>query len=185
MQTAARQFVSETLLPIRREMIEQLAKVHRYLLQTVNTKGEMGNVTNWQQHVMPKLLTEPSRELAKISGEELLANKWPTKEYEGKARIFVPTVRGQLTAGEDLRIKAIVLDRQKCEEVSLYYSKMGTNEFREKELSNIDRGVYAVKLPASEIGEDIEYYIKATTRQGREAILSGDGAKNKSDGNSC
>jgi hypothetical protein len=147
-------------------MIEQLAKVHRYLLQTVNTKGEMGNVTNWQQHVMPKLLMEPSRELAKILGEGALANKWPTKKYEGKARIFVPTVRGQLIAGEDLRIKAIFLDRQQPEEVLLYYSKMGTNEFRKEELSNIDRGVYAVKLPAGEIGEDIEYYIKATTAKG-------------------
>jgi hypothetical protein len=65
-----------------------------------------------------------------------------------------------------LRIKAIFLDRQQPEEVSLYYSKMGENEFRKEELSNIDRGVYAVKVPAREIGEDIEYYIKATTAKG-------------------
>ncbi len=161
-----KQFARETLIPIRREMIEQLGKVHRYLLQTVNTKGEMGNVANWQQHVVPKLLMEPSRELTKILGEGALANKWPTKEYEGKARIFVPTVRGQLTAGEDLRIKAIFLDRQQPEEVSLYYSKMGENEFMKEKLSNIDRGVYAVKIPVKEIGEDIEYYIKATTAKG-------------------
>ena len=66
-----KQLARKLALPLRKELVAQVSEVHRYLLATVTTNGAMGNVTNWQQHIMPKLLSEPGQELAKILGEDL------------------------------------------------------------------------------------------------------------------
>ena len=48
-------------LPVRKELVATLAKLHHYLLATVTTSGEMGSVCNWQQQTLPVLLTAPVR----------------------------------------------------------------------------------------------------------------------------
>ena len=77
-------------------------RLHRHLLATVSTPGEMGNVCNWQQQTMPALLTAPGQELAKLLGEDLPADAMPSKQYAGPPRIFVRDVRTGIVAGETL-----------------------------------------------------------------------------------
>jgi hypothetical protein len=165
---AQKQLALQTALPIRKELVAQVAEVHRYLLATITTTGGIGNVTNWQQHVMPSLLTQPGLELAKILEQDLPADAMPSKPYDGLTRIIVPTVRGSLMAGEDLRLKVIILAQQKPEDAFLYYRPMGTDNYTKAALTHVVRGVYSVTIPAREIkNTDLEYHIKVTVDDNR------------------
>jgi len=164
---ARKRLAQKIALPIRRELIAQVADVHRYLLATVTTNGAMGNVANWQQHLMPTLLTEPGQELAKILGQDLPADAMLSNRYDGPLRIILPTVRSSLTAGEDLKLKVIFLAQNQPKDAALYWRPMGKHKFNRIALKHIARGVYSVKIPADRIKADLEYYIKADSADGR------------------
>jgi len=155
-------------LPLRRELVAQVADVHRYLLATVSTNGAMGNVTNWQQHITPTLLNEPGRELANILGKDLPADAIPSNKYVGPLRIFLPTVRTSLNIGEDLKLKVIILAQNQPEDAVLYWRPMGKGRYNKITLTHIARGVYSVKIPANKIKTDLEYYVKAISTGGRQ-----------------
>jgi hypothetical protein len=158
-------------LPIRKELVARVADVHKYLLAIVSTNGALGNVTNWQQHIMPSLLTEPGRELAGILGEELPADAMPSKSYNGPLGLIVPTVRGSLSAGEDLQVKVIILTAAAPKDAALYFRPMGKGKFKKIPLNHIARGVYSVRIPADQIENDLEYYIKVSTNDGQESTF--------------
>jgi hypothetical protein len=130
----------------------------------------MGNVTNWQQHIMPKLLERPGKELAEILGEELPTDAMPSRRYDGR-RVFVPTVRTHLMAGEDLRLKAIVLASNPPKEAALYWRPMGKGEYKKVVLNreHIARGLYSTVLPATIIKDtDFEYYLNVSWATGKD-----------------
>jgi len=155
-------------LPLRKELVSQVSEVHRYLLATVTTNGAMGNVTNWQQHIMPKLLTEPGRELAKILGGNLPSDAVPTNRYVGPLRIIVPTVRTSLNNGEDLKLKVIILSQNQTEDAALYWRAMGKDTYKRTALKHIARGVYSVTIPAGQIKSDFEYYVRVSSTDGQQ-----------------
>ncbi|MFC1633666.1 hypothetical protein ACFL5Z_02395, partial [Planctomycetota bacterium] len=161
----------EVALPIRKELVAGVSDVHRYLLATVTTNGGMGNVTNWQQHIIPTLLAEPDQELVEILDQDLPAEAMPSKTYDGPLRLFVPTVRTSLSPGEDLKLKAIILTTDKPKEATLYWRAMGKGRYKRIPLSHTARGVYFARIPAGAIENDLEYYIKASSTDGREAIF--------------
>jgi len=158
-----KELARDTALPIRRELIGQVAEVHRRLLATVTTTGGMGTVTNWQQHLLPNLLIKPGEELAKILGEKLPEDAEPSMSYDGPARIIVPTARTSLTAGEDLRLKVIVPGRRKAENGAVYWRPLGKGQFEAVPVQHVARGVYSAQIPGDRIREtDFEYYVQAT-----------------------
>jgi hypothetical protein len=157
---ARKRLARELALPIRKELVAQVADVHRHLLASVTTAGGMGNVTNWQQHIMPGLLAKPGDELAKILGEPLPADCVPSKDYQGEPRLFVPTVRTCLVAGEPLKLTAIVLGA-KPETISVFWRPMGSGEFAEVPMEHAARGVFRATLPAEAASADLEYYVQA------------------------
>ena len=160
---ASRRLAREIALPIRRQLIVQVAEVHRYLLEMVSTNGEMGTVANWQQHLMPTLLTEQGQELVKILGEDLPQDAVPSHRYDGPPRIIVPTVRTNLMPNEDLKLKVICPGQNPPKEIGLYWRPMGKGEFKRIPIAHVARSVYSVKIPASQIkGTDLEYYLKIT-----------------------
>ncbi len=164
---AKKQLALQSALPIRKELVAQVADVNRYLLATISTTGGMGNLTNWQQHLMSTLLTQPGKELEKILGQELPEDAWPSKPYDGPPRIIVPTVRGSLNTGEDLRLKVIILTQKQPKDAFLYWQPLGTDNYTMVALKHIARGVYSVKIPALEINEtDLEYHIKVSAGDG-------------------
>ena len=114
---------------MRKELVAQVAEVQRHLLGTVTTAGGMGNVTNWQQHVLPMLLGDPGDELEKPLGEPLPATHCPRAHYAGPPRLFVPTVRTSLVVGEALALKVIMLGRAPGDAGSLYWRPFGQGAF--------------------------------------------------------
>lgn len=166
-----RQLARRIALPIRKELVAQVADVHKYLLATVNTNGAMGNVTNWQQHVMPTLLTEPGKELAKLLGEELPTDAIPSGSYNGPLRLIVPTVRGSLSAGEDLQLKVIILAAAAPKNAALYFRPIGKGSYDKIPLTHIARSVYSARIPADRIETDLEYYVEVNTTDGQESTF--------------
>ncbi len=158
-----KQLVREKALPIRRELIAHVGDAHQFLLAAITTTGGMGTVTNWQQHLLPNLLIRPGEDLAKILGEKLPEDAGPPPFYDGPARMIVPTARTSLAAGEDLRLKVVMIGREKPSEAGLHWRPLGKGEFETIPLQHVARGVYTVQIPASRIGvNDIEYYIQAS-----------------------
>lgn len=169
---AQKKLALETALPIRRELIEQVTDVHRYLLATVTTTGGMGTVANWQQHLIPTLLTQPGQKLARILGEELPVDAMPPNKSDGPPRVIVPTVRGSLTTGEDLKLKVILLGVGRTQDAALYWRQLGQKKFNRTSLAHIARSVYSAEVPAQMIGNfDLEYHIVARSATGREIVF--------------
>jgi hypothetical protein len=163
-----RQLARRAILPIRKELIDQVADVQKYLLATVTTNGAMGNITTWQQHIIPSLLTEPGNELAELLGEELPADATPSDSYNGPLRLIVPTVRSSLSSGEDLLLKVIILTTAAPKDATLYFRPMGKGSYEKMPLKHITRSVYSVRIPTNRIRTDLEYYIKVNTTDGQE-----------------
>ncbi len=161
-QDAQKMLAREVALPIRKALIQQVGRVHELLLATVTTTGGMGTVANWQQHLLPSLLTEPGKELAAILGEDLPADAMPPDACEGSARIVVPTVRNVLMADEDLTLKVILLNGAGTEGGSLRWRPLGRGNFSQTPLKHVARNVYTVTVPTAPLrGQDFEYYIEA------------------------
>jgi hypothetical protein len=162
---AQKRLARELALPVRKELVAQVAEMHKHLLATVSTTGEMGNVTNWQQHNLPYLLTKPGEELARLLGEPLPADAVPSSQYPGEPRLVVPFVRTSLAAGEPLRLTVIVLGG-KPSGAGVYWRRLGPGPFAKVPLQHVARGVYQVTLPAEASKADFEYYVQATTAGG-------------------
>ena len=129
-------------------MKEALADLHKHLLATVSTPGELGTVANWQQHNLPGL---------KLAGLEMA--------YRGPMRVIVPTVRTALDGGETLGLKVIILAEKPAREAAVFVRPLGKGEFSKAPLTHIARGVYAAKITPPG-GEDFEYYVEATPTDG-------------------
>ena len=166
-----KQLARKLALPLRKELIARVSEVHRYLLATVTTNGAMGNVTNWQQHIIPKLLTEPGQELAKILGDDLPADAMPSYQYVGPLRIIVPTVRTSLNKGEALKLKIIILSQNRNEDAALYWRNMGKGTYKRIALKHIARGIYSVTIPGNQIKDDFEYYIRVSSTEGQQTTF--------------
>ena len=93
----------ERALPARKELVAAVREAYGLLLTTVSSTGEMGTITNWEQHVFPALLETPGEKLAKELGSDstLPAEAVLGSVYEGPARMFVPEIRGDLLSTEN------------------------------------------------------------------------------------
>jgi len=155
-------------LPIRKQLVAAVSEAYGFLLATVSTPGEMGTVCNWEQHVIPALLTRSGAELAKALGKPLPEDAQPTARYSGPTRIILPTQRPSIAAGEALRLKVLILSESAVREVSLNWRPLGRGQFTAVPLKHIARGVYGAEIPSQPADiTAIEYYVKAATDDGR------------------
>jgi len=166
-QKARAELARQLVLPLRKQLVQLLGEVYAYLLAIVSNTGEMGTVANWDQHILPSLLTKPGQELAQILGEDLPADAVPLKEYGGPPCLIVPTVRTSIMAGEVLKLKVIYLVKKPPREGAVYWRAMGSGEFAKAPLTHVARGVYSVKFPPDGAkGAALEYYVKVVTAGG-------------------
>ena len=91
--SSRKQLAQRQALPLRVRLIRELTYVQEYLLQTVSTKGGMGTVANWQQHVFPILLDASEQAIVEATGQPLPNLATLPTVYSGPVRMFVPVVR--------------------------------------------------------------------------------------------
>jgi hypothetical protein len=132
-------------------MKQALADVHRHLLVTVTTPGELGTVANWQQHNLPRL---------NLTGLQTA--------YRGPVRVIVPTARTSLDAGETLNLRVIILAEKPPTAARVFVRPLGKGEFTQAPLAHVARGVYSARITPPG-GEDFEYYVEAAPPEGNAA----------------
>jgi hypothetical protein len=162
--TTDRRRKAEIALEPLRAMVTLAANVMERLYGTIATRGELGTVANWQQHVLPRVVEQPAREIEHALGRALPAAARPGRTYVGPERLVVPTDRTSLEAGEPLRLEAIVLGEAKARSVQLVWRPMGEGSWNEVPLSHVARGVWRATLPSP--GDDFEYAVEAVSATG-------------------
>jgi hypothetical protein len=158
-----------TALPLYKELVRQFGEMVRVRLEAVSTHGGIATVVNLEQNAKfrPLVIDAPGRRLARALGGPLPPDALPPREYAGRPRIIVPTVRTVLAAGERLTLKVIVLSRRPPARAAVHWRRMGEGGFVRFPLAHSRAGVYTASLPAEATGADLEYYVRAETRDGR------------------
>jgi hypothetical protein len=151
-------------------MIQAAGRMYRALLATLNNSSEMGPLANVEQQsfLRCQYLNSHDETLAKALGMALPADLLPPRDYAGEPRLIVPEKRTELTEGETLTLKVILLDNNKAKSGALYWREMGRGKYRKIDLKHKARAVYTVTLPPAKA--DIEYYIKAETTGGKSLV---------------
>ena len=171
-QGARKTLAREVALPVRKVLIRQVGQVHEFLLATVTTTGGMGTVANWQQHLLPSVLTEPGKELAALLGEDLPADALPPGTCAGPARLVVPTVRSVLMTDEDLTLKVILVNVAGAGGGSVHWRPLGRGNFSQTPLQHVARHVYTVTVPTAPLkGRDFEYYIEVKSSHAEPLVF--------------
>jgi hypothetical protein len=158
-----RQKAEAAVEPLR-AMVPLAARVMEHLYGTISSRGELGTVANWQQHVLPRVFEQPAREIEQALGRELPADARLGRTYVGPERLVVPTDRTALEAGEPLRLQAILLGTAPAASVQLAWRSMGDGAWTTVPFAPAARGVWRISLPSP--GTDIEYAVEAVSSAG-------------------
>ncbi|GAP72682.1 hypothetical protein SAMD00024442_4_29 [Candidatus Symbiothrix dinenymphae] len=153
------------LLPLRIQSVQQLREVHRHLFAFISTYGELGNLTNWQQHLMDVHFDRPAKELTAWLGTELPAEALPDKTPVYSARIVAPELRTAINEGENFTTQVIITNALPAKAV-LKYRILGEKKYQTIALQSVGRCVYQAEIPADRITGDFEYYIEAKKQAG-------------------
>jgi len=150
-------------LPLRIEIVDILTDVQNYLIASTTTFGGLGNITNWQQHIFPRLIREPGILLEKYLGKQLPEEAKLPKAYSGLSHMVVSKVRTILEKGENLnlKIRTISIDNVKPMEAIIFWRTLGEIRFKSRKLNHLARGVYEFILDSHDIPDGgLEYYVQ-------------------------
>jgi hypothetical protein len=171
-QEARASEAKEKGLPAYRQLLARIGETCGCLLATVSTLGCIGTVINWQQKIWVPLVEKTGARLSTALGTALPADVAPSKEFRGAPRIIVPTLRSVVTAGEDLRLKAILLDQQPPRKFTVHYRPLGEGQFATLNLTHVARGVYHAEIPFRR--PDVtawEYFLEAEIAAGQRLVF--------------
>jgi hypothetical protein len=163
------QMAIDKALPIRLELGEKWKQTIKILLSKITTTGEMGMLANLEMHnyMHNQAITGQDKYL-KEWGVNLPSAAYPTGEYTGKTRIIVPTDESILTKGKDFNLRVRVLSAENEISGKLKWKKLGPFEYKEIALKKMNRNVFEVQIPASEITDDFEYCVEVLA--GKELV---------------
>jgi len=158
------QFIKEQILPLRQKAATEWGKMVTLLLETVHTPGALGTIANLEQHNLGTLerLTRHDSTLTALMDEPLSPLPF-WDEYRGPARLIIPTRRTVVEAGEDFRLTALVLSSEDTENIIFHRRPLAGTSFQSIPFDHLNRSVYQLVVPASEIEGDFEYYVEART----------------------
>lgn len=159
-------------MPIRMRLVYALGEVYYHLLNTLSNPGELGTLANWEQHLLPDLIEKPGAELARLLGEKLPDNYQPPMTYRGPLRVIVPTVRTSLNAGENFRLKIMILSQEPIQQAEFHWKPLGGAKYNVLSAEHVSRGVYSINLPAAEAGKgDFEYFVRVIPAKGTAVVF--------------
>jgi len=163
------EMAADKALPLRLELAVKWQHTTELLLAKVSTTGEMGMLANLEMHngKHNQTLTGQDQFLQEM-GVTLPSDAFPSKEYRGKTRVIVPTNESILSKGKDFYLRVRVLSSENSILGNLMWKNIGTVDYRKVELNKMDRNVFEVSIPSSEITDDFEYYIEVIA--GKELV---------------
>ncbi len=150
---------------LRSRQMAEFEEIIFYLLNTINTNGELGTMTNWQQHNYAYYIYVPGKEIEKLINQKLPEECWPSNKILNINRIIVPTLRTTLQTGESLKLK-VIIPEDEIKSARMFWKLIGEKSYSAIELSNLSRSVWQALIPPSKITDDFEYYIEVNTNSG-------------------
>ena len=156
-----RVFAKETMLPIAKQQISDLREVYHYLVLATTTWGEIGNISNWQQHVVPSQVKPNIVELSRYTGDSILVGDLLPKSINGVKKMIVPSPQTILDPGKDYTVKVLTFNL-KPQKISLFWTFLGDKDFKQIDLAQTSDSYWLATIPASQVTDDFEYYISAT-----------------------
>ncbi len=151
-------FANEKLLPILRQEVDNLSDIFKYLISTVTTWGEFGNVTNWQQHVIPHQIQPQINQIVKLTGDSSWVTDLFPKSMKEVNKIIVPSPQTMIQKGKDYTVKVVTYNLNPKEAI-LYWRILGQKDFQKSDLTKTTDNYLLATIPASQISDDFEYYI--------------------------
>jgi hypothetical protein len=123
----------------------------------------MGILANLEMHngQFNQILTSQDKFLQDL-GIVLPDAAFTSKEYTGQTRVIVPTDESILAKGKDFYLRVRVLSADSDVSGKLKWKALGYSDYREIELKKMDRNVFEVTIPATEITDDFEYCIEVS-----------------------
>lgn len=155
--------LSSKILDIRTRLAEKWGTMVTYLLETVHTKGELGTISNLEQHNLEaaKVLTKYDDKISKLTKREVPSLDFP-KTFSGTERLVVTTRQSILHKNEDLRLQVAVLTNKKIDSVQVYYRSFGESTYKTLALQKKGGNVFEGYLSYQNVeNENIEYYYEA------------------------
>lgn len=159
-QPSAKQkaFAEEKLSPKRIEEMQVLADVHGYLAQVITSKGTLGNLTNWQSHVIPIFIDKQATALSAALGRELTSAEMSAKNSSNRV-VNVISPAASLEKDDAFIVEVLTMNAG-ITEGAIFYRALGEKTFEQSPLVNMARGVYKTEIQAEKITGDFEYYIE-------------------------
>ncbi|MBD3176710.1 MAG: hypothetical protein GF320_16135, partial [Armatimonadia bacterium] len=151
-----------------RQLVASLEDVYQHLLPVVTTPGERGTVMNWEGHILPSVLAEPTAQLEALRGEPLPGDWRPRGDYRGPLSLRSPVRTSLVRSGESIPVEALVLSESGAASVRAVYRRIGSRSWQGVRLTNTGRGCWQGEIPAADA--TIEYYLECVTRAGERAI---------------
>ncbi len=159
-----RRQIAEQALGTRIELARAWERLMAHVEATVSTPGELGTISNLEQHVRlhARFLSGHDAALEKALGRPLPPSIEPAMEYRGPDRIIVPTIRTSVAPREGLKLQVILASSGVVSNAKLHWRRMGTGPYASVPLTLVGRSVYQVTLPpAPAKATAVEYYIEA------------------------
>jgi len=156
------------ILGLRAQAANNWGKMVTYLLQKVNTTGELGTIANLEQHNLKqeKALTQYDKLLSSTLGKPVPPLNF-SKTYTGYSRLVVTTKRTLLNKAEDLNLMIRVLSKDGVYSAIVYWKPLGEDQFKSKPVAHLQRGVYALNLPATAFNNNsFEYFVEVKLKTG-------------------
>jgi len=149
-------------LPLRIGLAAAWRKMNETLLRFVSTTGELGTIANLEMHNIRKngSLSAYDEQLKSMLKTDLPENAYLTKNYSGKTRIISTPEPSIIENGNDFYLKIRVLSERSNIKGNIYYREIGTKKYLSCDIKNISRNVFEIRIPASSVKDDFEYYIE-------------------------
>jgi hypothetical protein len=157
--TEKKELVNGKMIPLIKEEAEELKDVHFYLISAITTWGGIGNVANWQQHIIPNQILPHIRLVKDLAGDTSWINNLYSKNMIGVSKILVPSPQNMIEAGKDYTVKVICFNVNPGK-AKIFWRPLGNNKYEESDLKRISDTYWLATIPSGSIKEDFEYYIQ-------------------------
>ena len=168
--SAKRKAIAQAALPIRKQMARQWEKMVTLQLATIDTPGDLGTLTNLEQHnrKQNQFLSKHDKALTDALGSPLPPDVELGMNFTGSPRLVVPTVRTQASKGQQLQIIVFALDAQPFKTVTVRSRVLGATQDAELSCKHMRGAVWTTTLPAVE--SDFEYHVAGETTAGQKLM---------------
>jgi Malectin domain/Glycosyl hydrolase family 67 N-terminus len=151
---------AQTALTNRIALARTWDRMMANLLSTVSSSGELGTVANLHQQNIKRraFLTTNDAALATALGAPLPTSANLATNYQGPARLVVPTIRTLAASNETLTVRALLFASNSVPQAPvLHWRWLGTKNFQSVPMTNFGGVNFLATLPAAT--NDLEYRV--------------------------